>query len=190
MVSILLRKKIRDNKFLVLDIGTEAVKALIFKKESFIDKKNNFLDSQQSTKNVILGASTQYFEKYGIFNSNDFENDILKNAILRALDEAYQNFIFFSEKGEREKNRQGWIKWPVIISLSSNVLLGRIFLASFSRKGNSHSKISKLEEKNIYEQLFREAKKKISLKFSEETGILPEEIQWTALKIIKTKFNE
>ena len=173
-LSFFRTKKKKDRLFLVLDIGTEAVKVLFSKKG--VDGKI-----------TILGAATQYFEKYGIFSSNDFENDVLKNAILRALDGAYQNFIFFGERGERKKSRQGWIKWPVIISLSSNILPGRIFLASFSRKGHSHSKISKSEEKNIYEQLFREAKKKVSLKFSEETGILPTEIQWTALKIIQAK---
>jgi len=36
------RKSIRGNKFLVLDIGTEAVKALVFKQEAR-KKEGNFL---------------------------------------------------------------------------------------------------------------------------------------------------
>ncbi len=183
-----LRKKIRHNKFLILDIGTEAVKVLIFKREPAVGNKRKFLAGRY-VKNVVLGASTQYLEKYGIFDSNDFENDVLKNAILKALSEAYQNFVFFSKKEDRKKSCRAWAKWPAIISLPSNILRGRIFVASFLRKKQNCSKISESEEKDIYQQVFKEAKEKISLKFSEDAGILPTEIQWTALKIIQVKID-
>jgi len=188
-------KKKKEDKFLVLDIGTEAVKALIFKKESRSGIANKFLPARaggpakKKFKNIVLGSSVQYFEKYGVFNSNDFENDIFKNAILKALGEVYRNFIFFSEKKDKKSKERNWVKFPVIINLPASVFKARIFSVSFSRKGFGQLKISKKEEKDIYQQVFREAQEKISLKFSEECGILPVELKWTALKIIQTKID-
>ncbi len=183
------KRGIQRDKFLSLDIGSEAVKALIFKRELKNKKKDEFLSAEKSFKSVILGYSTQYFEKCGIFNSNDFEKDVLKNAILKAVQGAYQNFVFLSKTENKKKIEQDWTKWPVVMSLPPNVLRGRIFLTDFLRKKPSHSKISKLEEKNIYEEAFRETRRKISLKFREEYGILPAEIHWTALRIIQTKID-
>ena len=53
----------------------------------------------------------------------------------------------------------------------------------------SRLEISKKEEKNICQQVFRKAQEKISLKFCDECGILPAEIEWTTLKIIQTKID-
>jgi cell division ATPase FtsA len=182
-------KKKKEDKFLVLDIGTEAVKALIFKKELSGGSDNNFLLAGKKFRNIVLGHSVQYFEKYGVFNSNDFENDIFKNAILKALNEAYRNFIFFSEKKDKKSKEQDWTKFPVIVNLPPSAFKARIFSVSLPRKCSGRLEISKEEEKNICQQVFREAREKISLKFSEECGILPTEIEWTALKIVQTKID-
>ena len=58
-------KKKKDKSFLVLDIGTEAVKVLFSRKEA----DGNI---------TILGAATQYFERYGVFDGEDFETDMIK----------------------------------------------------------------------------------------------------------------
>ena len=69
-------KKKRDS-FLVLDIGTEAVKALIF-------KKNN-------EKIFILGSAVRYFEDEGIFNKamslEEFEIEKTKRAMLECVED-------------------------------------------------------------------------------------------------------
>ena len=170
--------------FLILDIGTEAVKVLVVKKE-FIKSNKNLFDRKRFRK-TILGSSIQYFEKYGIFDSVDIEKDILKKAILKAMDEAYRNFVFFSEKNERERNRS-WRGWPIIVNLPPSILKARIFSIKFLRK--NLAKISKIEKNNVYEKIFRNAKEKISLEFKEKYGILPIEIEWIEMKVTQIKIN-
>jgi len=180
------RKKYKGNKFLALDIGTESVKALIFQKTP-TKKGKNLLSGRKDFKNMILGHSIKYFEKYGVFDSNNFEKDVLKNAILKAIREAYRNFIFLFK--EREEKKENWAGWPTIISLSPDILKARIFSTNFLRKGSGQFKISRKEEKNTYQQIIREAKEKISLEFSKRYGILPIEIEWLDSKIIQIKID-
>lgn len=68
--------KNKENKFLVLDIGTEAVKGLICKKEN--------------SKITIFEAGIQYFERYGVFNGRDFETEVIKRAILKTLKQGWE----------------------------------------------------------------------------------------------------
>lgn len=185
------RKSIRGNKFLVLDIGTEAVKALVFKQEAR-KKEGNFLFKKGNFKNVILGHSVQYFERYKILGSSNFERDILKRTILKALDGVWRNFIFFSKKENSGKSNQvNWdlTKLPVVISLPANVVKARVLSTVFTRGKSAQLKISRLEEENIYQQVFQKARKKIFSEFSQKYGILPAEIKLIGLKNIQTKID-
>jgi len=67
-------KRKKEKLFLVLDVGTEAVKGLICKKEN--------------SKVIVLGASTQYFERYRVFDGRDFEMDVIKRAVSKTIKEA------------------------------------------------------------------------------------------------------
>ena len=64
-------KRKKAETTLLIDVGTETVKALLFEERG------------QEIK--ILGSSLEYFDRYGIFDSRDFETDVLKKAISRAI---------------------------------------------------------------------------------------------------------
>jgi len=158
-------KRKKEKLFLVLDIGTEAVKGLICKKEN--------------SKVIVLGASTQYFERYGVFDGMDFEVDVIKRAVSKTIKETCQNL---------GAQRQDCKKWPVLINLPPNILKGRIVWKSFKRD-NSKKKISKGEQELIYQQVFKEAQKEVSQRFTKKFGILASDIQWINQKILEIKID-
>lgn len=157
--------KKKETPFLVLDIGTEAVKGLVCKKEN--------------SKIIILGASSQYFERYGVFDGKDFETDVIKRAILKTIEEARQNL---------GAQRQNCKKWPVLLGLPSNILKGRVIWQSFERK-NPKERISKGEQELIYQKWSKGAQKEISQKFAKEFGILPKDIQRVSQKIVEIRID-
>lgn len=160
-LNFLFSKKERGKFFLCIDIGTEAVKALIFK----VDKG----------RIVIVDASTQYFERYGAFDPS-------VSLISKAIEQVYHSF----KKAERPK--QDWKKSPILIGLPPNIFRARIIWETFKRE-RPEEKISKIEQKNIHQQVFNRAKKEISQKFAEEYGILPAELRWLTLKVLGVKID-
>ena len=147
--------KKKEKPFLVLDIGTEAVKVLACRKE------NN--------KTVILGAATQYFERYGVFNGQDFAAEVIKKAILKAIVEAKQE-----------------AKMPALVTLPPDILKAKIIEQTFRQK-DSKNKITRKEEKIILEQVFKKAQEEISQTFFKKFGILPKDINWISFHILNVK---
>lgn len=127
--------------FLVLDVGREAVRALIFKKEK--------------DKLVILSYSCE------------------KN-IHQAI--------------EAVKAETGFKPLKVFLTLPADILKGRIIFKSFSR-GNALKIIDKNEEENIYRSVLKQAQQSTSQIFFQNSGILPEELEFIELKILETKLN-
>jgi len=156
-----LRKK-EERPFLVLDIGTEAVKGLIVKKE------NN--------RNVILGAFIQYLETTGFFEDRGFGKGIIKKAVLEGMKEVEQG-LSVSLKNQ-----------PIVLGLAPNILRARNVSQFFERE-RTGEKISIQEQKHIYRYVLEEAKKKISQEFAGKSGILPSEIIWINLKISAIKID-
>ena len=150
--------KKREKPFLVLDIGTEAVKALLLKKEN--------------SKLVVLNHGLQYFEKYSVFNSNDFETEFVKKAISKSIKQ------IFKEK----KDLKGI---SILLGLPANILRAKIISQSFKR--DKESKISKSEERFIIKEVLNKSKKQISYKFAQKYGILANEIHWTNFKVTEIK---
>lgn len=183
-----LGSKNKKDKFLVLDIGTEAVKALIFKTVLLGKKEHNFFTPSIDKKIVILGACTEYFERYSVFDGKDFEANVIKRAISKAIEGAYQGFILFSKKKKTNIQKQDWKKLPLLVGLPPNILKGRVARYSFRRK-NPKEKISKNEQRLILQEVFNEVQKEISQKFTREFGILLEDIQWLVQKIIEIKID-
>jgi len=113
-------KKKKPEIFLALDIGTEAVKSLIFKKED--------------DKNTILGKGLEYFEGAESFKNLDFPEEILKNTITRAIDQI--------SKIAKTKN--------IFLGLPTDVLIAKIVSQNFERKNPkepiSQSEKKKIEE--------------------------------------------
>jgi len=116
----LFSKKKKPEIFLVLDIGTEAVKTLIFRKE------NN--------ENIILGRGIEYFEGSENFENLDFPEEILEKTISRAIDQI--------PKIAETKN--------LFLGLPANILIAKIISQNFERKNPkepiSQSEKNKIEE--------------------------------------------
>lgn len=151
---------------MILDIGTEAVKSLIVKKE---DKKI-----------IVLGTGISYFDKSGLFQVNDFEIDAVCKGISSSIQEASRNFVLVSEK----RDLKGL---PVLVLLSSDILKARIAWQGIERK--KESRISKPEEEKILQEVRIKAKKDISQSFTKQSGILANHIHWVKIKVIETKIN-
>ena len=149
--------KKKENPFLVLDIGTEAVKALTAKKIN--------------GKTFILNSSLQYFKDEGVFNQSfsedEFELEIIKRAVLAAKKELL-------------------IKEPVsvILTLSPKVLKAKV-IQGVSVREKREKKISKKEQEIIYKYILKAAKDDVLKEVSEKSGILGEDINFISLDIIK-----
>lgn len=155
--------KKKERPFLVLDIGTEAVKLLKCLSRLRRGRKEN-------NKIVISGSALQYFEKYGVFDNSDFEAGIIKKAISKAI-----------EGVDCKKS-------DIVVSLAPNIFKARIVKEVFSRE-NPKKKISKQEEGFILKKVFSGGQQKVSQKFVEIFGILAKDIQWVDLKILETRID-
>jgi len=120
MIFKLFSKKKKPEIFLALDIGTEAVKSLIFEKED--------------DKNIILGKGLEYFEEAESFKDLDFPEEILKKTIAGAIEQV--------AKIAKPKN--------IFLGLPANVLIVKIISQNFERKNPkgpiSQSEKEKIEE--------------------------------------------
>lgn len=154
-------KKEKEKRFFVLDIGTETVKALIFEKS-------------EQNKIAILGASLQYFDKFGVFDCRAFEKNVMKEAISKAVEET--------------KTQAGVEVNSVLLGLPANILKGKVVFQLFKRK-NLKQIINKEEEKEIYQNILKEARKKISQIYASQKGILPGDIQFLDSKILETRID-
>lgn len=157
----LLRKK-REEITLILDVGTEAIKALVFRKK---EEKVN-----------ILRNSLEYFDSYGAFEGRNFEHDVLKRAILKTL----QSLGFGNLKLRKNLS--------VILGLPANILKGRVILQNLKRE-KSKKIIDGKEEKDIFQRVLEEAKKKICQIYSRYSGILPQDIRFINSKILEIKID-
>lgn len=155
----LLRSEKKERYFLVLDIGTEAVKSLIFE--------------QKKQSIIILGASTQYFDRFGVFDSAVFERDVIKKAISGAIEEA-----------SKTKNIE---KPKLLLQLPANVLRAKVLHQNFLRK-NPKVVIEKKEKQEIIKRIIEKAKKQIFEIYGKE-GILPQDIIFFDSEILEIKID-
>lgn len=159
--SSLLKIK-KEEITLVLDIGTEAIKAIVLKKK---EEKVN-----------ILRNSLEHFDSYGAFEGRNFEHDVLKRAILKTL----QGLGFGNLKLKKNLS--------VILGLPANILKGRVILQNLKRE-KSKKIIDGKEEKDIFQRVLEEAKKKICQIHSRYSGILPQDIRFINSKILEIKID-
>jgi len=154
--------KKKEKPLLVLDVGTEAVKSLVVK------KNGGGID--------VLGSSVSYFEDSGFFNQRlnqqEFEMEIIKRTVLKTIEGAFSNFAVLNKAKEIKKPAD----LPVLISLPPNSLKAEIFHYEVKRE-NKKLKISKKEEQKIYNQAVESSEKKIIEKTSKLTGLMPKEIE-------------
>ena len=174
--------KIKKEKFLALDIGTEAVKVLIY---SLSNQEK--IRKQQEKRFSVLASSIQYFDKYGPFKERDFNDELIRKTVFKAMENAYQDFILFSEKGKRNF-KEDWKKWKISLSLPPTVFKGRISRQVIKRN-NPKTIISRKEKNYFLERIIEETKKEIAQRFSRESGILSRDISWVCQKIIEIKID-
>lgn len=146
--------------FLVLDIGTEAVKVLVCNRED--------------GKIIVSGSSCQYFEEADIFDIKEFLRDMLQKAIIRAMDEAAEVAKVRPDK--------------VLVQLPPNVLKARILFQDFLRSIGKE-RISESEQRKIWQTVLDASKKEASRAFASESGILPQDIEFLNLGIIENKID-
>lgn len=158
--------------FLALDLGTEAVKCLVCKKEN--------------SEIIVLGTALQYFEEYGVFDGRVFGMDVVKKAILKAIEGAYDEFVVSSEKEKIPGD--GWRNWPLLVGLPPDILKARVVEQSF-RRDEQKKKISKKEQECIYQQVLKQAQQEVSQRFTRDSGILANELQWISSKILARKID-
>lgn len=174
----------KEKIFLALDIGTEAVKTLIFSIGDAKERK----EKNEERKITILGAGLKYFERYDVFDGKNFEVDVIKRGIEEAIEQAYQSLFFSSAEKELKKRAQKQKKWQLFLTLSANILKGRIASSHFYRE-NPKKKISKKEERVINQRVSKLAQRTISQRFAKETGILVDDIHWVSLRTLGVKIN-
>lgn len=124
----------------VLDIGTEAIK-------------------------IGLGDRTalQYYDRFGTFDGLNFKKDVVKKALVRAL----QNFDLNS---------------PVILGLPPGVIRARVSWRSLFIK-------DKDGESDLDRQMLEANKKEVSEIFFQESGILPQELEFSAQLFLERKID-
>lgn len=170
MLELPLFKKKKTEHFLALDIGTQTIKGLIFKKER--------------EKIIISGSSITPFEPLGVFGSWAFQEDLVKKAITKTIQESLQNFA--SQNLSRQVQKQEI--WPTFLGLPANILKSRVLFQNFERK-NAKEKIRESEEKEIIDKALANSQKEISQEIWQESGILARDIHFLDIKISESKID-
>lgn len=170
----------KDKLFLCLDIGTEAVKTLIFTLPA--------VSKTGTDKRICVeGSSVCYCDGYGAFDGRDFETDVIEKTAAKAIGDAYQNFVSLRKIPKR--NERGLkMKLPTVLSISPHVLKGRVAVLFFKRT-ESARKISRKEAKRIEQEILHEIQGNIAKKFAQDYGILSHDIHWISSKILERKID-
>lgn len=164
-----MRRK-KEEPFAVLDIGTEAVKTLIVKKDS---KGIN-----------ILGSSVKYFDYDNIFDkgfaAEDFELEITKEAVLKSLEEAFSSYAVFSG------GKNNIYDFPVLLTINPKILHALV-VEEVSVRDKKEKKISRQEQEVIYRYALKGARDRICEEFFRKSGIIEKDIDFVFMKIIGKK---
>jgi hypothetical protein len=170
-----LSEKGKTEYFLALDIGTEAVKALVLEK-SFSDNKE---------RTVILGKGLDYFNRTETFGTRGIDVNAIKNAALGAITSSDFRVLKNPSKISDQVILESL---PTILSLPPNILMERIVEESFQRE-NPQRIIESGENNDIFQIIFKKTQDDISRIFSEKMGILPDDIMSLDLEILEMKID-
>jgi cell division ATPase FtsA len=152
----LFRKK-KEDFFLVLDIGTKAVKSLF----CFKDKSDLY----------ILSSSSKNFSEY----KSKKAVESVKTAVFDSFKNGVKN-ISFSLADKNIKNSASKIrKWDTVLTFSPDIFKARMAVKKITRE-KQLKKILPGEEKKIIEKAIIEAKKEISADFLKSSGIVSGDI--------------
>jgi len=170
--------KKRDNSFLILDIGTEAVKALVV----------SFAKREKILERRILAFGLEYYKESDIFIKNGLDFEAIKQGIEGAVKNCLNNLALSVLERKTKDKILKKKKWEVFVSFSSVFLRAGIKEEIFLRDA-ANRKISKQEKEKIEKTVLEQAKKKIADDFFKKTGILAKDIYWLKGKILEKRIN-
>lgn len=160
--------KKKSNSFLVLDIGTEAVKSLIFEKVF--------------NKISILGSGVKYYESEGDFGKvmdfEEFELEKIKKTVSECLNDCFDEFGSY-RKDKKIKNKKDL---PVLLTLSPEILRSEV-VEIFSIREKKEKKITKKERDIVYKYILKSAKRDVLQRVSKKLGIMQEDIILNSFEI-------
>jgi len=172
--------KKKEEIFLALDVGSSAVKVVIFKKDQ---SQKEFPGNK---KIFVLANSCQYINNQKELGEG-FELEATKKTIKKAIEECLLRALFSLEDKKTKKILQKQKKWKTLITFSPQKLKCVVLSQEINRKENYEKKITKKESKEIYHLLFENTKKEIFQNFYQKKGILPADIHWISLKVLERK---
>jgi len=164
----------KEKATLLLDIGNEAVKAQIFQEKDYnpptTSSPFSFHSKRAPKKITTLGNSLEYLDYYGMPDVRNSERDILEKVILKT----FRNLGL--------QNLRLKFDIFVLLGLPADILRTRVISQNFKR-GEPKKIIDEKEEKEIFQKIIDEARKKACRIYSENSGILPEDLQFVSSKI-------
>lgn len=159
----LFQKKKLPKDFLTIDIGTEAIKVLIF----------SYQDSSLTERKItVKNGSLQYFDEPQLSYESSFSFRILKKAISQALKELqsqYQLQFNFC-----------------LLGLPPSFLKAKVSKEEFIRK-EQEKIIIKKEYQEILQTIFYNAKKETSEEFAQKLNLFPQDFYFLNQKILEIK---
>ena len=176
------RIKTREENFLILDIGTKAVKVLLGRKEKMMKKPFS------EEKNTILAGSLKCFGGDSYSWNGSLDGLAIKKETQEALKEAIHKFCFGDPKAKNRNFTQDFKKWPALINLPASVFKARVIRHNYLRK-EVGVKISAEEEHAVKVQVLSEVRKKVADNFAEEFCIMPQDVHWVSCRFLKIKID-
>lgn len=152
---------------LVLDIGTESVKALILEKKPATAGKEE--------KIFVLGSSLEYYDQYSVF-FRQFEKEVVQRTISKVVSEL-----------ERETKIKSNSVIVVLLGLPPNIFVSRVISQPYKRK--EKGLIGEKEKEEILKDVLEKGKKKISQIYASEKGILPRDLQFLEIRILEIRID-
>jgi len=153
----------QEEYFFALDIGTNAFKGLLWKKEG--------------GKIIALKTFLRYFKELGeLFEGQFSEEDFVRKAVLKTIEE-------LGEKDNFLKKLQ-----YIFLSLPGTVIKNEIFFITFEREASAE-KITIQEAEALVKNIKVSAQKEIAQAFSKKTGILEKDLHFLDSEILEIKID-
>ena len=164
MALSFLKKK--EELFLGIDIGTEALKVLVVEKS---------LDD----KIFVLASDLIYF--------NNLFQDKIKEALSRSIDNIKKEIEASSLSWITKKKVRRKKHWKSVVNISPDILQIRVFQDFFAR--DSKAKINKKEKELIFETILSRAKKQILRRLGRGEEIASSNVVWTCFLCLESKID-
>ena len=159
-MKLRLLKQNKGKIFGILDIGSENVKFLI------VEKKQE--------KIIILAKEIQEYDRFGVFDTRNFELDVMKKAIEKVIEQAKKQTSVTVEN--------------LVIGFAAHILKARILNQQWQRT-EPEIPIAKQEKEEILKAIFKTSQEQAAKDFTKQAGILGSELCFFSTKSISSKIN-